>query len=165
MRNSVNYTVSSYDIFVNRNLYLHSYVADGNFKADHVCQDTVAWDIWLSEGGGMMPIRSEYKEFLDIHQNMLTVRNSFTTPAYLIHIFTYKYFIVQKAACENLFHVIELAMMHSKSCDRTGLVGIACVQHGCYALNSLVDLFKGEQQRNVDFAFLQALKTTNVDGI
>jgi len=29
--------------------------------------------------------------------------------------------------------------------------------------NALVDLFQGEQQKNVDFAFLQALKTTRVD--
>ncbi|KAF8224439.1 hypothetical protein L208DRAFT_1080349, partial [Tricholoma matsutake] len=32
-----------------------------------------------------------------------------------------------------------------------------------YAPNALVDLFWGEQQKNVDFASLQALKTTRVD--
>jgi len=42
-------------------------------------------------------------------------------------------------------------------------VAIACARHGCYAPNTLVDLFRGEQQKNVDFAFLQALKTTRVD--
>ena len=42
-------------------------------------------------------------------------------------------------------------------------MAIACARHGCYAPNTLVDLFRGEQQKNVDFAFLQALKTTRVD--
>lgn len=55
------------------------------------------------------------------------------------------------------------ALLASKSCDRTGVVSIACARHGCYAPNALVDLFKGEQQKNVDFAFLRALETTGVD--
>ena len=42
----------------------------------------------------------------------------------------------------------------------TGIVGIACARHGCFALNGLVDLFKGEQQENVDWAFLIALLVT-----
>jgi hypothetical protein len=54
------------------------------------------------------------------------------------------------------------SLLASKACDITGVVGIACARHGCYAPNSLVDLFKGEQQKNVDFAFLNALKHTNV---
>jgi hypothetical protein len=53
-------------------------------------------------------------------------------------------------------------LLASKACDITGVVGIACARHGCYAPNSLVDLFKGEQQKNVDFAFLKALSCTNV---
>ena len=39
---------------------------------------------------------------------------------------------------------------------------IACGRHGCYAPQALVDLFRGEQQKNVDFAFLNALKSTGV---
>lgn len=39
---------------------------------------------------------------------------------------------------------------------------MACGRHGCYAPQSLVDLFKGEQQKNVDFAFLKALTSTSV---
>ena len=53
--------------------------------------------------------------------------------------------------------------MSSKACDVTGVVGIACARHGCFAPNGLVDLFKGEQQKNVDGAFLNALNTTNID--
>ena len=55
------------------------------------------------------------------------------------------------------------ALLASNSCDRTGVAGIACGRHGGYAPNALVDLFKGEQQKNVDFALLAALKTTGVD--
>lgn len=55
------------------------------------------------------------------------------------------------------------ALIGSKSCDRTSKVAITCARHGCYAPNALVDLFKGEQQKNVDFAFLKALEMTSVD--
>ncbi len=54
------------------------------------------------------------------------------------------------------------AMLASSACDITGKVAFACARHGCYAPNSLVDLYKGEQQKNVDFAFLKALETTRV---
>ena len=66
----------------------------------------------------------------------------------------------QKAPCENKFQAIANAFLALKACDRTGVAAIACAQHGCYAPNALVDLFWGEQQKNVDFAFLRALKTT-----
>lgn len=69
----------------------------------------------------------------------------------------------QKAPCENSFRAIQNALLASSACDVTGKVAFACARHGCYAPNSLVDMFKGEQQKNVDFSFLQALRTTNVD--
>jgi hypothetical protein len=53
-------------------------------------------------------------------------------------------------------------MSASKACDRTGIVAVACARHGCFAPNSIVDLFRGEQQKNVDWAFLEALRTTGV---
>jgi hypothetical protein len=39
---------------------------------------------------------------------------------------------------------------------------VACGRHGCYAPQSLVDLFKGEQQKNADFSLLKGLKYTHV---
>lgn len=53
-------------------------------------------------------------------------------------------------------------MVFSKVCDITGIVAIACARHGCFAPNSIVDLFRGEQQKNVDWALLESLRTTNV---
>jgi hypothetical protein len=69
----------------------------------------------------------------------------------------------QKAPCENQFRAIELSMLGSKACDVTGVVAIACAHHGCFAPNSIADLHRGEGQKNVDWAFLQALKQTNMD--
>lgn len=54
-------------------------------------------------------------------------------------------------------------MLYSKACDITGIVAIACARHGCFAPNSIVDLFRGEQQKNVDWSFLESIRTTNVD--
>jgi hypothetical protein len=69
---------------------------------------------------------------------------------------------MQKAPCENTFKAIEMAMLQSKACDVTGIAAIACARHGCFAPNSVANLFHGEQQKNVDWAFLQAIKTTKV---
>jgi hypothetical protein len=55
-------------------VYKRIFVADGNFKADHVRQKTSAGDVWLSEGGGTIPKRDEYLLFLDSALERLTVR-------------------------------------------------------------------------------------------
>ena len=70
---------------------------------------------------------------------------------------------MQKAPCENTFRAITNAVLASKACDITGVVANACARHGCYAPNSIVNLFKSEQQKNVDFAILKAIETTGVD--
>jgi hypothetical protein len=56
----------------NKWVYRRFFVADGNFKADHVRQKYVS-DIWLSEGAGMFAKRSEYQDFLRNAQERLTV--------------------------------------------------------------------------------------------
>ena len=55
------------------------------------------------------------------------------------------------------------ALLASKACDVTGIVAIACARHGCYAPNSLADLFLGEGQKNMDFSLLKAIWLTHVD--
>ncbi|KAF8799524.1 hypothetical protein BYT27DRAFT_7227815 [Phlegmacium glaucopus] len=119
----------------NRWVFRRFFVADGNFKADHIRQKNDAADVWLSEGGGMMPRRCDYQDFLDTAIERRT----------------------------NQFRVIEQAMLFSKACDITGIVAVACARHGCFAPNSIVNLFRGEQQKNIDYSFLQALKTTNIN--
>lgn len=53
--------------------------------------------------------------------------------------------------------------MFSKACDINGIVAIACPRHGCFAPGSVADLYRGEQQKNVDWVLLQALKYSNID--
>ena len=57
----------------NRWVYKHFFVADGNFKADHVRQKADS-DVWLSEGGGMFSKRADYHAFLDGAIERVTVR-------------------------------------------------------------------------------------------
>jgi hypothetical protein len=60
----------------NRWVYKHIFVADGNFKADHVRQQISAGDVWLSEGSGMMPHNREYMTFLASAIERLTVSHA-----------------------------------------------------------------------------------------
>lgn len=55
------------------------------------------------------------------------------------------------------------ALLASKACDITGIVAVACARHGCYAPNSIVDLFLGEGQKNTDFSVIKAIYLTHVD--
>jgi len=55
-----------------------------------------------------------------------------------------------------------MAKQPSNACDVTGVTTIACSQHGCFCPNAFVDLFKGEQQKNIDFALLEAIRSTGV---
>lgn len=57
-------------------VYKRFFVADGNFKADHVRQAEDS-DIWLSEGGGMFSKRERYSAFLQSAINRLTVGIAF----------------------------------------------------------------------------------------
>jgi len=56
-----------------------------------------------------------------------------------------------------------MAMLQSKACDVTGIVAIACARHGCFAPNSVANLYRGEQQKNVDWGLINAIKTTHID--
>jgi len=56
-----------------RFVYRRVFVADGNFKADHVRQTKPSNDVWLSEGCGMFPKRQEYFAFLETAMEKLTV--------------------------------------------------------------------------------------------
>lgn len=46
---------------------------DSNYKADHVRQTGTTPDAWLGEGGGMIPLRTEYQYFLDHAKERRTV--------------------------------------------------------------------------------------------
>jgi hypothetical protein len=140
----------------NRWVYRRIITADGNFKADHVRQNSPADDVWLSDGLGMTTGRSDYKSFLANAWDRATVRFK------VIFFGSGLNFLTQKAPCEINFKAIENALLFPKACDITGIVACACARHGCFALNSIVDLFRREQQKNVDWSLLETLQTTRV---
>ncbi|PPR08267.1 hypothetical protein CVT24_001139, partial [Panaeolus cyanescens] len=121
-------------------IYGRTFIADGNFKADHIAHASGGDDVALYDGAGMIPNSDQYKQYIQTVEEVRT-----------------------KASCENTFRAIESAMAVSKACDITGVVGVACARHSCYAPGGLTDLFRGEQQKNVDYAFVQALANTNVN--
>jgi hypothetical protein len=105
----------------------------------------------------MFPRRQEYFDFLKTAMERLTVLFYFCRwPTWFLT-------GLQRAPCENTFRAITNSLVASTSCDVTGIVAIACARHGCYAPNSIVDLFKSEQQKNVDYGLLRAIETTRVD--
>ncbi|KAF8801050.1 hypothetical protein BYT27DRAFT_7216408 [Phlegmacium glaucopus] len=123
----------------------------GNWKDDPAWQvksfpRNPAGDMWLSEGSGMMPRNDEYMDFLASTIERLTV-GDFSLGANIT--------AGAGAGCSGTGYAFKL-------CDVTGLISIACGWHGCYAPQALVDLFRGEQQKNIDFALLNALKSTHV---
>ena len=72
--------ISFYNSF-NRWVYKRIFVADGNFKADHIRQSNEVDDVWLSEGSGMIPRRQEYFTFLATAIEKLTVSHFKIHPA------------------------------------------------------------------------------------
>ena len=80
-----------------------------------------------------------------------------------MHIITIFFFPLKKAPCQNQFQAIMNALLASKACDVTGIVAIACARHGCFVPNSLVDLFKGEGQRHIDFGIIKTILLTHFD--
>lgn len=61
----------------NKWVYRRFFVADGNFKADHVRQKGSS-DFWLSEGSGMFTTRKAYDSFLSVAVERLTVSGGST---------------------------------------------------------------------------------------
>ena len=53
-------------------VYRRTFVADGNFKADHISQKGI--DVWLYDGGGMAPKQQDYFDFLKTAMESSTVR-------------------------------------------------------------------------------------------
>ena len=56
-------------------VYKCIFMADGNFKADHVRHKNPAEDVLLSEGSGMIPKTQEYLTFLALAIERLMVSN------------------------------------------------------------------------------------------
>ena len=48
-------------------------MANGNFKADHVYYKKAVEDVWLGEGGGIIPNCKDYRDFLETAKVLRTV--------------------------------------------------------------------------------------------
>jgi len=64
--------------FACRILYMRSFVADGNFKANHLKQKNDNLDVWLTSVEGFMTNTAHYKIHLQAAKETKTVSNSNT---------------------------------------------------------------------------------------
>ena len=124
-------------------------MANGNFEGDHEYYKKAVEDVWLREEGGMIPNCKDYKDFLETAKMLCTVGDHLQSidAADGLHL---NAVMTWKPTCESSFRAIDQALASSKTCDITGVVAIACVRHGCFATNSLANLYCGEQLKNID---------------
>ncbi|KAJ8496102.1 hypothetical protein ONZ45_g12598 [Pleurotus djamor] len=122
----------------NQWVYKRSIMADGNFKADHLRRVDGDGDEWLGEGTAMFAKREDYKRWLEKAIEKKT-----------------------NESCESRFYAVENSNVQSKVCDITGIVAIACPRHGAFVPGAAADLYRGEQQKNVDWTVLQAFQNGN----
>lgn len=54
-------------------VYMRSFVADGNVKADHLKQKTDDTDVWLTNGEGFMTQRDPYETHLSAAKESVQV--------------------------------------------------------------------------------------------
>ncbi|KAG9317918.1 hypothetical protein JVU11DRAFT_2150 [Chiua virens] len=64
--------------------------------------------------------------------------------------------IVEKSTCQN-HRAVNKANTARLNLRATGIGATACVRHGCFVPHSVVDFYKGEQQKNIDYSICEAL--------
>jgi hypothetical protein len=111
----------------NRWVYRRFFVADGNFKADHVRQKNAS-DIWLSEGAGMFAERSEYEGFLRTAMERLTVSDLHGAGCAVVRSAGCGNAVVGSAGCGS-------AVVGSAGCGSAVSCGSAVVGGGCGDFN------------------------------
>ena len=121
---------------------MRSFVADGNFSADHLKQKNINDDVWLLDGEGMVTGQRRYAQHLQVALETPPKGNG--------------------TGCQNNFRAIDAANKGNSIYDATGIGCCTCAWHGCYAPGSVVDFQKGERQMNMDWAIAEALKNTNM---
>jgi len=136
-------------------VYWCTFVTNRNFKADPISQKEV--NVWLYDDGGMAPKQQDYFDFLKTAMESSTSICCQCQCQCLIslrkrHVKTHSKQLLQLWLPQNL--VTEQDLLRLPVQDTVATVQ---TQWQIFSL-----LFKGEQQKNVDFAFLQALKTTGV---
>uniref|UniRef100_A0A8H8CGF2 CxC2-like cysteine cluster KDZ transposase-associated domain-containing protein n=1 Tax=Psilocybe cubensis TaxID=181762 RepID=A0A8H8CGF2_PSICU len=116
-------------------IYICSYVANGNFKANHLNQKNKGDDVWLSVGEGFMTNPEPYKEHIK--------EAIFLAPRYK-----------RELTCHN-YHAQKAENRISPGKRVRGIGAHACARHGCFCPNSVVDFDKGEKQMHMDWSLTQ----------
>ncbi|KAK7678294.1 hypothetical protein QCA50_018642 [Cerrena zonata] len=117
-----------------RKKYMRTLLADGNFKQDHLRMKYDSDDVPLSDGHGYMVTRAPFEEYLASTSDPVTLEPS----------------------CHEHRAVTQQNQSHAHL-DVTGIGAIACGRHGCFYPHSVVNFRKGEGQRYMDYAFIQAI--------
>ncbi|KAI6094048.1 hypothetical protein EV401DRAFT_1807140, partial [Pisolithus croceorrhizus] len=114
--------------------YTRTVVMDGNFKAEHMCEQRPDNQVWLMDGHGFMVTNPQYWQYIA------------ATPH-----------ITEKSTCNNHKAISQASASHRKL-NSTGVGATTCVQHGCFYPHSVVDLSKGaKRQLNMDYSLCNAL--------
>ncbi|KAK7692105.1 hypothetical protein QCA50_003724 [Cerrena zonata] len=121
-----------------RKKYMRTLLADGNFKQDHLKMKYDSDDVALSDGHGYMVTRAPFEEYLSSTSDPVTLYAS------------------QEPSCHEHRAVTQQNQSHAHL-DVTGIGAIACGRHGCFYPHSVVNFRKGEGQRYMDYAFIQAI--------
>ncbi|KAK7694425.1 hypothetical protein QCA50_001611 [Cerrena zonata] len=117
-----------------RTKYMRTLLADGNFKQDHLAMKYDSDDVALSDGHGYMVTRAPFEAYLNATSDPVTMEPS----------------------CHEHRAVTQQNKSHAHL-DVTGIGAIACGRHGCFYPHSVVNFRKGEGQRYMDYAFIQAI--------
>ncbi|KAK7681433.1 hypothetical protein QCA50_015525 [Cerrena zonata] len=114
--------------------YMRTLLADGNFKQDHLVMKYDEDDVPLSDGHGYMVTKAPFDTYLSATSDPVTVEPS----------------------CHEHRAVSQQNQSHAHL-DVTGIGAIACGRHGCFYPHAVVNFRKGEGQRYMDYAFVQAI--------
>ncbi|KAK7686644.1 hypothetical protein QCA50_010244 [Cerrena zonata] len=117
-----------------RTKYMRTLLVDGNFKQDHLAMKYDSDNVPLSDGHGYIVTRAPFDAYLAATSDPVTVEPS----------------------CHEHRAVTQQNRSHAHL-DVTGIGAIACGRHGCFYPHSVVNFRKGEGQRYMDYAFIQAI--------
>ncbi|KAN0086260.1 hypothetical protein V8E55_007394 [Tylopilus felleus] len=109
------------------------YVVDGNFTAQHMKMKRPMNDVSLSDGLAYMVEDEPYQlHVASVAEN------------------------TERSTCQN-HRAVNDANIAQSNLRATGIGATACARHSCFVPHSIVDFYRGEQQKNVDYSICQAL--------
>ncbi|KAI6015009.1 hypothetical protein F5J12DRAFT_904368 [Pisolithus orientalis] len=108
--------------------------------AEHMHPKDTGSEAWLMDGKGYMVASQPYKEYLSSTKN-----------------------VVEISDCSN-HQAVNQANANWQQLTSMGIGGCACAWHGCFVPHAMVDFQKGEQQVNMDYVLVHAIRHGTVPG-